>query len=153
MKPRFLEPDRFEAIVTDAEERSFLLPRTRYRIRWDDGFCLRDRSGDCWRPCEHEFLCDLASVPHPLTLLPCFIPTRYQRAAALHDYACRKGKLACYITTLNAWQCIAISRSTADRILADGLDAEGAWSATRWAYYGGVRIGAVGVAIKRVIFR
>lgn len=150
MKPRFLEPGRFEAVVTDSEERSFLLPRTEYLIRWDDGFCLRDSAGDCWRPCEREFRCDLASVPHPLTLLPCFIPTRYQRAAALHDYACRHGKMACYSEGSNSWPCVSITRATADRLLSEGLDAEGAWSATQWAYYGGVRIGAGFTAVKRL---
>jgi hypothetical protein len=143
MRPAFLEPGRFEAVVTDREERSFLLPRTEYLIRWDDGFCLRDSAGDYWRPCEKEYRCDLASVPHPLTLLPCFIPTRYQRAAAIHDYACRHGKLATFSPVLAGWKCIEITRATADRIFADGLEAERAWTATRWAYYAGVRLGSV----------
>lgn len=153
MTPKFLHPDRFEAVVADGEEHTFLLPRTLYVIRWDDGFCLRDRNGECWRPAKREYKCDLSSVPHPFTLLPCFIPTRYKRAAAIHDYACRYGHLEKYDPEPNKWIVVAVPRWKADQLIADGLDAEGAWRVTEWAYYGGVRVGAGLVAIKKFVFR
>jgi hypothetical protein len=151
VKPRWQCRDLFEAIVTDHEERTFLLPRTKYLIRWQEGFCLQDSAGDLWRPCEREYLCDLASVPHPLTLLPCFIPTRYQRSAALHDYACRHGRLEVFYMPEGVWRSIRVPRPAADTIFADGLQAEGAWAITRRAYYGGVRLGAGGSAVRRAL--
>jgi len=151
MRPRWQCRELFEAVVSDREERTFLLPRTEYLIRWQDGFCLQDSAGDLWRPCETEYYCDLASVPHPLTLIPCFIPTRYQRSAALHDYACRHGRLEVFSMPGGAWRTIRVPRPTADLLFYDGLYAEGAWPVTRRLYYGGVRIGAAGDWVKRAI--
>lgn len=151
MRPRWQCHDLFEAIATDSEEHTFLLPRTQYLIRWRDGFCLQDSTGNLWRPCEHEYLCDLSSVPHPLTLLPCFMPTRYKRSSALHDYVCRHERLEIFDMPAGQWRVIKVPRQAGDLIFRDGLEAEGAWPVTQRLYYGGVRLGAGGDAFKRAI--
>jgi hypothetical protein len=145
MKPRFLAPDKFEAVLTDRTTRSFLLRRHVYRVRWENGFALQDRDGGLWRPHVEEFDSDGASIPHPLDwLIPALDAFRYRRATmGIHDPACRYGKLEHWDTEMAGWRTVTVPREKADALLAQGIEAEGGWRLTQGVYWVGVRIGAV----------
>ncbi len=143
MKPHYLAPDKFEAILTDKTERPFLFRRYLYRIRWVEPFALVDRDGVEWRPDRNNYLCDLASVPHPIDwVIPALNSCRYDRSAAMHDCVCRYEHLERWNTETLKWDRVRVSRAQGDSLLQQGIQAEGGWAATRGAYWAGVRIGA-----------
>ena len=145
MKPVFVHPERIEFELTDRTERSFLFLRHVYRVRVWDGFCLRDSEGWEWRPEDKVFDSDGASVPHPVDwVIPAFDGWRYRRSAAgIHDPACRTGRLERRRGgTETAWEIVEVPRWKADWLLREGVEAEGGWWLTQKCYWGGVRVGA-----------
>jgi hypothetical protein len=153
MKPTFEHPEAFHAEVTDRQVRSFLFLRDVYRVRIGEGFALQDSRGRRLRPVTKEYDSDAASIPHPLDwLIPAFNVLRYKRSSmGIHDPACGEGSLELWDEEHQAWKVIFVTRKQADALLAEALEAEGAWRATRWSYWAGVRAGAGGKAVKDTV--
>jgi hypothetical protein len=144
VKPRFAFPERFHAELTGKTERTFLFRRHQFACRYEEGWCLTLGNGTAWRPHVREWKSDGASVPHPLDwIVPAFNIYRYRQSAmGIHDPACRFGKLETWDAHRMAWVVVAVPRSQADSLLQQGIQAEGGWRATRFAYWLGVRIGS-----------
>ena len=140
--PKWICPDRFEAVLTDETERPFLLRRHVYKCTWEDGFALQDQNGDLWRPPVREYKSDGSSVPHPLDwCIPALDSLRYRRASmGIHDPAYRTGKLAVLRKDATEWIMVEVTKAEADSLLAQGIDASGGWRLTQGVYWLGVRL-------------
>lgn len=153
MKPYFEHPEKFHAELADGYERPFLFRRPKFNCWQEEGFFFVDRDGNRWRPARRpgeKWSSDGASVPYPLAWIPPFTPYRYRRAAmAIHDSACRDGWLETWSETQQKWVPTKVSRKKADSLLQQGVEADGGWAATRFGYWGGVRIGAGFAALGR----
>ncbi len=77
-----------------------------------------------------DFLTDFASVPQVFwNILP---PTgRYGKAAVIHDWLYQTRNAGTHLCT----------RSEADSVLREGMDALGIDQVTRWTIYTGIRVG------------
>jgi hypothetical protein len=149
MTPRYLCPERFQAVLTNRTERSILLRRHIYAITITEGFALQDSDGVLWRPVIAEgwqtsYFSDGATIPYPLAwFVPALDPLRYRLSSmGIHDPACRCGKLQRWAGLDGGWQVVDVSRAQADELLRIGIIAEGGWRATAGAYWCGVRVGA-----------
>ena len=149
MRPRFLCPERFEAVLTDRTERSILLRRHVYAITVSEGFALQDSDGVLWRPVilssgQTSYFSDGATIPYPFAwFVPALDPLRYRLSSmGLHDPACRCGKLQRWSGITDGWQVVDVPRALADDLLRQGILAEAGWLVTSRLYWLGVRTGA-----------
>jgi hypothetical protein len=149
MKPRFLCPERFEAVLTNRTERSILFRRHVYAVTVSEGFALQDSDGVLWRPVilssgQTHYFSDGATIPYPFAwFVPALDPLRYRLSSmGLHDPACRCGKLQRWANLTDGWQVVDVPRALADDLLRQGIIAEGGWQITAGAYWCGVRTGA-----------
>lgn len=142
-KARFFNEDLFHAELTEGYERPFIFRRPKFKCWFEDGFFFRDEDGNLWRPSKKIYPSDGASVPYPLALIPPFTPYRYKAPAmGIHDPACRFGELEKYDPFDLEWKVVKVPRNLADELLRQGVKAKGAWKATRFGYWAGVRVGA-----------
>jgi hypothetical protein len=142
-RARFFNEDLFHAELVEGYERPFIVRRPRFKCRFEDGFFFRDENDTLWRPSVREYFSDGATVPYPLALIPPFTPYRYKLPTmAIHDPACEHEELEQFDHGDLVWKVVRVPRSLADELLRQGVKALGAWKATQFGYWAGVRAGA-----------
>jgi hypothetical protein len=143
--------ERFEAHLTTRTERPYIFSREIHECTFDDGFAFCDIDGVMWRPSRRKYDSDGASIPYPLTVLPCFDRYKYMYATmGIHDPACRFKELELLDMEDLEWKVVAVSRAKADDLLRQGISALDGWDSTAWAYWLGVRVGAAGAWLNGV---
>lgn len=145
MTPRWQnheEGKHYSADWVHSKRRLWIFPVSIYRIRMfaDCPPTLIDSRGVMWRTYDRKFLSDLGSVP-PL-LWPFFPPSEFPLAYDLHDNLYQTHKARCS-RDASTWQVVSVTRSTADRLLREAVQAKPYRASARKAdmIWAGVRVG------------
>ena len=139
MKPRFVAASEFRNEIT-AEP---TLLRKKYRATVGPNFCFVDSKGRRYRPAENTFLHNMGTIPWLFQLIPAFQKDRFPISYACHDEAWETLKIRMYDELRGQWITIRCSRSEANRILKEMIQAEKGANITSYFVRTGVAFGAL----------